>query len=98
METFLLEFSYSGLPYAGVVRTIRDGENVLYSIKLESDNQDHNIELLARPPVPFGSGHWMFACTDGEPPPESYDKALLQEIGEAIERHETDDAGKNTES
>jgi hypothetical protein len=32
---------------------------------------------------------WCFKCPDGEEPPANIDKGFLQEIGEAIEKYQS---------
>jgi hypothetical protein len=87
MSEFTIDFVYNGFPYTGIVKPIAEGDGMKYSVKVESENQESHLEIVANN---CGSDKldWCFYCPEGEEPPKDFDKAFLQEIGEAIEKHE----------
>jgi hypothetical protein len=93
MDSFIISFKYDGISYTGMVAPKMEKDAIYYFVKLESENQDNYLEIIAKPP---GSQRpdWEFKCADEQEPPETYDKNLLLEIGEAIEKNETDSVPK----
>ena len=92
MEKFIISFNYDGFPYkATVVPGIQNGI-AFYGVQMESENQENYIEIVANPPT-ADRDKWDFKCPDGQEPSEIYDKQLLQEIGEAIEKYQTGNCG-----
>ena len=86
MDEFVIDFIYEQKPFTGLVLPRKEGDDLVYSVKLESQNQELNLDITANP-CGDGKTEW---CFKGEPNEEgSYDPALLQEIGEAIEKHQT---------
>ena len=86
MDEFVIDFTYEQMPFTGLVSPRHEGDNPVYSVKLESQNQELNLEIIANP---CGDGK-MEWCFKGEPnESDNYDLALLQEIGEAIEKYQT---------
>jgi hypothetical protein len=90
-DTFQIEFVYDKTVYIGIVTPIRSGGDTSYSIQVESENQESNLTLIAKPSL-SALEDWDFECEDETDPLDYYDKGLLDEIGEAIEKHlgETD--------
>lgn len=86
-EPFPIEFNYQETPYIGIVTPIDRGKETWYSVQLESENQESNVAIIARPSQ-SALEDWDFSC-EGEGV-DYYDKDLLQEIGEAIERYLVD--------
>jgi hypothetical protein len=91
MNEFIIDFVYEQMPFTGLVFPRYKGGNIVYSLKLESQNQEFNLDITANL---CGEGK-MEWCFSGEPDDAgSYDPALLQEIGEAIEKYQI--AGQQT--
>jgi hypothetical protein len=89
MESFNIDFTYEGVAFIGLVTADPESGQDYYIVKIESENQESYADIIAIPPDK--DGLWIFKCADKTGPPESYDKSLLSEIGEAIEKHETSD-------
>ena len=87
MEPFVIDFIYNGASYSGLVTPKEEGDSLYYSVKLESENQETSLDIIANA-CDSDKMDWCFRCPDGEEPPKNMDKALLQEIGEAIEKCE----------
>lgn len=87
MKEFVIDFMYNGVPYAGLVTPKEDRDGTFYSVHLESENQEVHLDILANA-CEADKSDWCFKCPDGQEPPQNYDKAFLQEIGEAIEKCE----------
>ena len=86
MDEFVIDFIYEQMPFTGLVSPRQEGDEWVYTVKVESQNQELNLDITANP---CGDGK-MEWCFRGEPnEAESYDPSLLQEIGEAIEKHQT---------
>jgi len=83
---FQIEFTYQNIPYLGIVKPLERNGEVWYAVNLESENQERWVEIVARPST-SALEDWDFQCGDGEGAAEYYDKQLLQEVGEAIERY-----------
>ncbi|MDP4218767.1 MAG: hypothetical protein Q8927_21440 [Bacteroidota bacterium] len=85
-DPFQIEFTYQNAPFIGLVTPFERAGECRYSIDLESENQESHLRIQGKL-----SNHvadvWDFTCGDGEPATNYYDKDLLQEIGEAIEKH-----------
>jgi hypothetical protein len=66
----------------------------MYTVYLESENQEAYLDVIAKPSR-FAWGDWDFVCKNPENggSPENalvyYDKELLDEVGEAIEKYLT---------
>ena len=88
MENFTIDFTYDGTSYKALVSPKDENGVIVYSVQLESENQETFVEILARAPGD-DTNEWVFKCPDDQEPSEYYDKKLLEEIGEAIERNET---------
>lgn len=90
-DIFQIEFVYDKTVYIGIVTPIIAGGETSYSIQVESENQESNLTLIAKPSL-SALEDWDFECEDETDPLDYYDKGLLEEIGEAIEKHlgETD--------
>ena len=92
-DTFTIEFSHGGTEYMGIVTPIKSGKETWYSVQVESENQESNITIIAKPSQ-TALEDWDFVCEDETDPLDYYDKDLLTEIGEAIEAWLSDnDAG-----
>ena len=87
MENFTIDFTYGGISYEGIVTPNQESGAIVYSVQLESENQETFVEIIAKPPNDE-TNNWVFKCPDDEEPTENYDKKLLEEIGEAIEKNE----------
>jgi hypothetical protein len=86
MDEFVIDFTYDQMPFTGLVLPKKNGEDLVYSVKVESQNQELNLDIIANP-CGDGKVEW---CFSGEPDEAgNYDPALLQEIGEAIEKYQT---------
>lgn len=88
-DIFQIEFSYQGTEYVGVVTPAKSGRETAYSVQVESENQESNITIIAKPSQ-SALEDWDFECEDETDPLDFYDKALLDEIGEAIEAYLTE--------
>jgi hypothetical protein len=85
-QEFQIEFTYQDNGYVGLVTPIRKNKEQWYTIDLESENQESQARITARP-SDSELEDWAFECGDGEPATGYYDKDLLQEVGEAIEKY-----------
>jgi len=85
MDEFQINFNYEDIEYAGLVTPIPNSDKQSYRVNLESGNQENFVEIIAEPSSSV-SGNWDFVCTNGDDPIDYYDKNLLLEIGEAIEK------------
>jgi hypothetical protein len=85
MEEFVIDFIYEKMPFTGLVLPRKEGDDLLYSVKLESQNQELNLDITANP-CGDGKIEWCFKGEPGES--GNYDPALLLEIGEAIEKYQ----------
>jgi len=86
MNEFVIDFIYEKMPFTGLVMPRKVGDDLLYSVKLESQNQELNLDITANP-CGDGKMEWCFRGEQTEA--DNYDPALLQEIGEAIEKYQT---------
>jgi hypothetical protein len=89
---FQLEFTYEDIPYIGLVRSFQKGKETWYAVNLESENQESYVEIIVRPSQ-SALEDWDFECEDGKDATEYYDKNLLEEVGEAIEKYLIKGAG-----
>jgi hypothetical protein len=87
MDPFVIDFLYDGIPYRGLVTTNRADDTLSYSVKVESQNQESYLEIVANP-CGEDKMDWCFKDADAEPDSQTFDKNFLQEIGEAIEKYE----------
>ena len=88
MNEFIIDFIYNGAPYSGLV-TRKDGRGEpYYSVRLESENQEVQVDIIAKE---CGSEKmdWCFRSPEGREPPQNIDKDFLREVGEAIEKCES---------
>ena len=85
MNEFVIEFLYQQVPFSGLVIPRQEGDDLLYKVKLESQNQELNLDITANP---CGDGKMEWCFTDPVEEAGTYDQALLQEIGEAIEKYQ----------
>jgi hypothetical protein len=86
MNEFVIDFVYNQMPYTGLVVPSQQGQELVYSVKVESQNQELNLDISANP-CGDGKMEWCFSGIPDET--ASYDPDLLQEIGEAIEKHQS---------
>lgn len=86
MDEFVIDFIYEQRPYTGLVSPRQEGDEMIYNVKVESQNQDLNLDIIANP-CGEGKMEWCFRGTPDEA--DNYDPSLLQEIGEAIEKYQT---------
>jgi hypothetical protein len=86
MDEFVIDFIYEHMPFTGLVLPRQEGDGLVYTVKVESQNQELNLDITANP-CGDGKMEWCFKGTPNEK--GTYDPALLQEIGEAIEKHQT---------
>jgi hypothetical protein len=85
MNEFLIDFIYEQKPFTGLVSPKKKGTDTVYAVKVESLDQELNLDILANP-CGEGKTEWCFSGTPDEA--DRYDAALLQEIGEAIEKYQ----------
>jgi len=85
---FEIDFSYDGFPYRGLVTATGDAENKTYVVKVESDNQEFYLDIVARP-CDQGKSDWCFKNDLPTQKDLPFDKNFLLEIGEAIEKYES---------
>lgn len=86
MDEFIIDFIYEKMPFTGLVSPRQEEGEWIYTVKVESQNQELNLDITANP-CGDGKMEWCFKGTSGET--GNYDPALLQEIGEAIEKYQT---------
>ena len=84
-QEFQIEFTYQHIPYLGLVKPISRKGDLWYTVDLESENQETHLQILARPSTSSWD-YWDFECGAGEKATDHYDKELLDEVGEAIEK------------
>ena len=94
-KVFQIEFTYQQVRYAGLAKPLERANQLWYSVDLESENQESRIQIIGRPATTTAED-WEFTCGEGEAATGYYDRALLEEIGEAIEKSmvEGSDAAK----
>jgi hypothetical protein len=92
-DEFQIEFNYQEIPYIGIVSPVLQGAATWYRVNLESENQEEYVEILAKPSA-SEEGDWDFECEPSGNALDYYDKGLLEEIGEAIEKYNTADLDK----
>ena len=92
-DEFQIEFNYQEIPYIGIVTPVPQGAATWYRVNLESENQEEYIEILAKPPDDEEE-EWDFECDPSGNALDYYDKGLLDEIGEAIEKYNTAELDK----
>ena len=85
MNEFVIDFVYEQRLFSGLVIPRQAGDHVTYSVKLESQDQELNLDIQANP-CGEGKSEWCFSGVPNES--EKADPALLQEIGEAIEKYQ----------
>ena len=85
MNEFQINFNYQEVNYTGLITPIENPDTLSYKVNLESGNQESFVEIIAKPSDAM-TGEWEFECSNGDNPVDYYDKKLLQEIGEAIEK------------
>ena len=93
---FQIEFTFDGIAYIGIVSPIAKGQETWYRVNLESENQENYIEIIAKPPA-SALEDWNFECEPAGNARLHYDKDLLNEIGEAIEKYNIDRPGGSSE-
>lgn len=89
-KEFQIEFNYQDIPYIGIVTPVEQGEDTWYRVNLESENQEEYVEILVKP-SDSQTEDWDFECEPSGNALDYYDKGLLTEIGEAIEKYITAD-------
>ena len=86
MNEFVIDFVYEQRPFTALVTPREQGSDIIYAVRVESQDQELNLDLIANP-CGDGKMEWCFSgLSDGA---QRYDRAFLQEIGEAIEKYET---------
>jgi hypothetical protein len=83
MDAFVIDFTYQGAAYTGLVSPKEIEGKTGYSVRLESENQEFFLDIFAKP---CGEDHQEWCFMD-ESERQSADSEFLQEIGEAIEEH-----------
>lgn len=91
MNPFIIDFLYNGIPYRGLVTANGENDILSYSVKVESENQESYLNIVANP-CGEEKMDWCFKDPDAETENTIFDKNFLQEIGEAIEKHEVTNA------
>ena len=89
-EPFQIEFTYQDIPYIGLVTPVIKNKKTGYHVDLESENQESNMRITLTPSN-SALEDWDFECGEGEAATEYYDKDLLEEVGEAIEKYNLTD-------
>jgi hypothetical protein len=89
-EPFQIEFTYQDISYIGLVTPVIKNKKTGYLVDLESENQESNMRITLTPSN-SALEDWDFECGEGEPATEYYDKDLLEEVGEAIEKYNLTD-------
>lgn len=92
-DEFQIEFNYQEIPYIGIVTPVVQGNGTWYRVNLESENQEEYVEILAKP-ADSEEGNWDFECEPSGNALDYYDKGLLEEIAEAIEKYNTAELDK----
>jgi hypothetical protein len=90
MNPFTIDFLYDGVPYRGLVSPKGEQGVLSYSVKVESENQESYVDIVANP-CGEDKMDWCFKDPDAESGNQAIDKNFLQEIGEAIEKYEAND-------
>ena len=85
-EEFQIEFTFEDTAYIGLVNPIDKGQETWYRVNLESENQEKYVEIIAKPSA-SALEDWDFECEPAGNARLHYDKDLLDEIGEAIEKY-----------
>jgi hypothetical protein len=90
LNPFIIDFLYDGLPYRGLVtpKEKTETDSLSYTVKVESENQELFLDIIANP-CGTDKMDWCFQDADKAPGDARFDKDFLQEIGEAIEKHES---------
>lgn len=88
MNEFIIDFTYDGVLYSGLVTPIASGEALHYSVLVEGKNQEMHLEVIADH-CGEGKLDWCYKPSDNSDGQDAYAKAFLLEIGEAIEKYET---------
>jgi hypothetical protein len=88
MSEFIIDFTSNGISYSGLVTPISSGDELHYAVVVESENQELHLEIIADN-CGEGKLDWCYKESGNSQESNPYDKAFLQEIGEAIEKHET---------
>jgi hypothetical protein len=86
MNEFVIDFVYEQKRFSGLVIPMQQGSEIVYTVKAESQDQELNLDVIANP-CGDGKMEWCFSGMSDEA--QRYDRAFLQEIGEAIEKYET---------
>jgi hypothetical protein len=87
MNEFVIDFRYDQVPYSALVVPRQEEGETIYTVKAESQNQEFYLDIVANP-CGEDKMEWCFKGTPSES--ENYDPALLQEIGEAIEKYQSE--------
>ena len=85
MNEFVIDFVYGQIPFTALVSPRNTDGNLVYSVKLESQNQELNLDISANP---CGDGKTEWCYSGGWDEGVDFDPALLLEIGEAIEKYQ----------
>jgi hypothetical protein len=59
MNEFVIDFVYEQMPYTGLVFPKQAGHELVYSVKVESQNQEINLDIIANP-CGEGKVEWCF--------------------------------------
>ncbi len=85
---FTIEFSYEDVAYVGLVKPKNSNGETWYTVDLESDNQESYLQITLKPSN-SEIDDWDFIVADDDADGSyHYDKDLLTEVGEAIERYQ----------
>ncbi len=82
MNDFVIDFTFRGAAYKGLVTPYGGDDHAGYGVKLESENQETYLNIVATP-CGVGKMDWCFKEEERQ---VEYDQDLLREIGEAIEK------------
>ncbi|HTI07516.1 MAG TPA: hypothetical protein VL832_03135 [Puia sp.] len=92
-DEFQIEFNYQEIPYIGIVTPVAQDGATWYRVNLESENQEEFVEILVKPSTST-TEDWDFECEPSGNALDYYDKGLLEEVGEAIEKYNTAELDK----
>jgi len=65
MDPFVIDFIYDGIPYRGLVTGKKENDISSYSVKVESQNQESYLEIVANP-CGEDKMDWCFKESDSE--------------------------------
>ena len=59
MNEFVIDFLYEQMPFTGLVLPGNKGSDIIYSVKVESQDQELNLDIVANP-CGDGKMEWCF--------------------------------------